>query len=155
LCIQDSVKSYQSPLDIPRLTTLGTGTAKNLSTNLSGGTDQLREFLSLRLSDLVGVTKLSAAETDRITRMCGTTPPSWMRHPHAEQDVNGSSRKQIRVGNALDVSLTANGLYRNVVSSNSGTTYDGVGINESRPAALASWPYDTLIFLPGEQQRAK
>src|SRR5262249_31349906 len=46
-CVQDSVTAF-NPANDSQMSTLGTGTAQNLSVNMSGGTEQLQQFFALR-----------------------------------------------------------------------------------------------------------
>jgi len=67
-----------------------------------------------------------------------------MVRPNTEQNINGSSRTTFRLAPSADVSLTANGIYRNVLNGGSGISVPG-----------ARSPSDTLGFLPSESQRTK
>lgn len=150
-CVQDSVTAF-NPANDPLMSTLGTGTARNLGATLSGGSAQLQQFLSLRATDNVGIVKMSEMEQRRITRTWGAPAPSWMIRPNTERVLNGSSRTSIRAGSALDGSLTATGAYRDVLNGGSGMQNTGDG-QASRLAAYGPW--DTLRYLPSETQRAR
>ncbi len=149
-CRLDSL-SHFNPANDPQMTTVGVGTAKNVSASLSGGTEHLSEYVSLRYSDNVGMTKMSAVEQRRIARMWSSPVPFWMRRPNTSMDVNGSSRTNFTVGPKLKVALSANGVYRDVLSGSSGLSRSTFSLGNN--VALGSW--DTLRYLPSERQRGK
>lgn len=152
-CTQDSVTHFNVAKD-PNMGVLGTGTARNLSASMSGGTEQLTEFVALRVSDQVGMSKMSAAEERRISRMWDAPPPSWMKRPNTATDLNGTSRTNLRVGTKLDLSLSAHGIYRDVLSGMQ-TLVDDVGVCFNFSVLCAQGPGDTLRYLPSESQRGK
>ncbi len=154
-CVQDSVRTY-NPLTDPRLTTFGTGRAQSVSGSVSGGTERLREFLSVKASNATGLVKLSDAELDRVGRMWNETVPDWIRHPNGEQNISGGSRTSLQVGRAFDLAFNINGIYRNTLEAGDGSLLsnspdiNGVPTNTARYYAG-----DTLINLPAEQMRAR
>lgn len=147
-CIQDSVVAY-TPSNDPDLTTIGIGSARNLSLSISGGTDRLRQFFSVRGSDNVGLLKMSNAESRRLARMWGTEPPRWMRRPNTEKSVNAASRTDLQPTPNLEMGVSVNGTYRDVMSghpsiaSQFGTTAGFYRV------------FDTLSYLPSELQRTR
>jgi TonB-dependent SusC/RagA subfamily outer membrane receptor len=145
-CHQDSVRQF-NPQNNARMTTLGTGTTRSLSGSVSGGSDQLQEFLSARGSSQVGISKMSAVEQRLIPLLWGGPAPSWMVHPNTEQDIDGTSRTTFQVSPKIDVSLTSNAIYRSVLNGGSGiqSVYLGAGAS----------PSDSLGFLPSESERTK
>jgi TonB-dependent SusC/RagA subfamily outer membrane receptor len=149
-CVQDSVTSW-SPLNDKYLTTIGTGTSRSVSASLSGGTDQLTEFLSGRGGSDVGIAKMSDAEKSRFTQTLAQDIPSWMLHPNTQQTYNLTSRTSIKVGSAFDLGLTAAGTYRDVLNAGTGLP---TGANYSQYQGVTS-PADTLWYLPSETQLVK
>jgi len=145
-CTQDSVRQF-NPQNDPNMKTLGTGTTRSFSGSISGGTTQLQQFLSMRVSDQVGMAQMSAAEARNIERLWSSPAPSWMKRPNTEQDVDGSSRTTFQITPTADISLTANGIYRYVLNGGSGVMPVGVFSGAS--------PADTLGFLPSESQKTK
>jgi TonB-dependent SusC/RagA subfamily outer membrane receptor len=153
-CRQDSVVAIQ-PSSNPDLSTLGTGSARNLSVDFSGGTQQLMQFFSSRASDNVGLAKLSDAETRRIVRMWGEEPPSWMRHPNTEQDLNATSRTDLQPFRALTSSVTAQGNYRDVLTGSPALATDPSLSTNGAKGSPSNGVYDTLTYLPGEALLAR
>lgn len=145
-CVQDSVTQF-NPQNDAAMRTLGTGTNHSLNANLSGGTESMQQFFSMRASSSLGMTKMSDAEQRLIARLWTTPAPSWMVHPNTEQDFDGSARTTVNVSQKIDLALSVNGIYRNVLNGGNGLQSVGVGSGAS--------PSDTLGFLPSEGQRTK
>jgi TonB-dependent SusC/RagA subfamily outer membrane receptor len=149
-CTIDSVTAIQ-PANDPDLTTLGTGGTRTLSASASGGTDRIRQFLSGRVYDNVGLLKMSNAEHRRLLREWGDEPPSWMKRPNTEREYNGVARTDLAPTSAFDLSLTAQGIYRDVVSGSPGIGNTGFGTYTSNVYGN----FDTLTYLPSEEQRTR
>jgi len=146
-CQQDSVRNFNYEND-PQMTTLGTGTARSLGGTVSGGSTSLQQFFSLRATDNVGIAKMSDAQARLISRLWNAPAPSWMKRPNTEQDIDGSSRTTFHPASAWDLSLSASGIYRNVLNGGGGTSVPtSVGLGMS--------PSDTLGLLPSDQQRTR
>jgi len=145
-CTMDSVVHY-NPQNIPDLRTFGTGTAKSLAGSVSGGSDDLQQFLSFRTASNVGIDKISNLEKRLITRLWNEPAPSWVVRPNTEQDIDGSSQTTVGMSAKADVSLTATGTYRNVLNG-------GSGINPGAGGYLAGLA-DSLLHMPSEFQRIK
>src|SRR6266542_485202 len=151
-CVQDSVVAYDTFGD-SRLSLIGTGTGQNVYGSISGGTEQVREFLSLRVNHAVGVTQLNAAERSRIARMWGEPAPSWVLHPNSDDNVTGSTRTNLHLSSGLDVALSGSGIYRSTYVAPPQGVFAGFATPFGN--ALARNLYDTLVYLPAENQRAK
>jgi len=145
-CKQDSVRQF-NPQNDPQMRTLGTGTNRTLSVNMSGGNEQLQQFLSVRASGQVGMAKMSETQQRNIARLWSSPAPSWMVHPNTEQDIDGSSGTTFQISPKADISLTSNAMYRNVLNGGSGMQSVTLGSGAS--------PADTLGFLPSESQKTK
>ena len=145
-CVQDSITHF-NPENYGPMSTFGTGTSRSASANLSGGTTALQQFLSARIKSDVGIAKMSEVNQRIIDRYWSVPAPSWMVHPNAEQDVDGSAQTTVNVSPAVDVSLSMNGLYRNVLNG-------GSGVQAVGPLSGLS-PLDTLGYLPSDGQRTQ
>ena len=144
-CWQDSITHF-NPQNYDPMKTLGNGSNRSLSANLSGGTESLQQFFSGRAASSVGMAKMSDVEQRVIARLWNVPAPSWMKRPNTEQDVDGSSRTTFNLSPAADISLTTTGMYRNVLNGGSGI--QGFKFGSTSPA-------DSLIYLPSESQRTK
>jgi len=91
--------------------------------------------------------KMSDAEARLIRRLWGSSAPSWMKRPNTEQDIDATTRTTANLGRDMDLSLTTNGIYRNVLNGGSGIQ----GVYQGRGAS----PSDTLSYVPSESQRTK
>jgi len=149
-CVQDSVTQY-NPQNDPNMQTLGMGTSNSVHTTVSGGTDQVQQFLSASLQNNVGMAKMSAVQARLITRLYNESVPPWMRRPNTQQEVDGSSRTTVTLGSHVDVSLSANGIYNNVLNGGNGLQ---PFINSNQITSGAR-PTDTLSYLPSESQRTR
>jgi len=146
-CTQDSVRNFNYEND-PEMSTMGTGTARSLGGSLSGGTDALLQFFSLRGTSDVGMSKMSDVQQRLIARLWSTPAPSWMVHPNTQQEINGMSQTTFKISPQADVAVSANAIYRDVLNGGSGITIPNqIGSGMS--------PSDTLGFLPSDQQRTK
>lgn len=145
-CDQDSVTHF-NPENYGPMSTLGTGTHRSMSGSLSGGTESLQQFFSVRANSDVGIAKMSDAERRFTARTWSVPVPDWMTHPNSEQDVDGSSRSTINVSPKVDVSIGTMAFYRNVL--NGGNGIQNVWYDAGASAA------DTLSYLPSENQRTK
>jgi TonB-linked SusC/RagA family outer membrane protein len=149
-CVIDSVSKY-NPSNDPRLSTLGTGTARNLTASLSGGLPMLTEFLSAHGTDQVGLAKASDAETHRLTLLYQGAPPSWLLNPNTQTEYSATSRTNVQIGSALDAALTVDGIYRNILAGASGLPSGGTLGVASTLYSVTS-PADTLTYLPSSTQ---
>jgi len=145
-CLQDSVTQF-NPQNYGPMQTQGNGTSRSLTADVSGGTEQLQQYLSGHVGNTVGTAKISDAESRLIARLWGEEAPSWMVRPNTERKYDGTSRTTFVPTSATDVSVTATGLYRTVLNGGSGIQNVFVGTGAS--------PIDTLAFLPSESQRTK
>jgi len=145
-CTQDSVTHF-NPQNYGPMRTLGTGTSKSLSANLSGGTQSLQQFFSAQAKSQIGMAKMSDVEQRIIARYWSVAPPDWMVHPNTEQDYDGSSRTTVTISPTTDVSVSATGISRAVLNSGSGLQTVDIGTGLS--------PQDTLGYLPSENQRTQ
>jgi len=146
-CTQDSVRNFNYENN-SQMRTLGTGTSQSLAANLSGGSEQLQQFFSLRTSNQIGMAKMSSVQQRLISRLWNTEPPSWMKRPNSEQDMDGSSRTTFHVSPQALAWVTATGYYRNVL--NGGTA---ISIPDRIGAGYTA--SDTLGLLTSDQQRTK
>lgn len=146
-CVQDSVTQF-NPENYGPMKTLGTGTTQSLNGTLSGGSNSLLQFFSATVSSAAGMAKMSDAQERLISRLWSTPIPSWMLHPNTQQEVDGTSRTTVNVSPQMDVSLSTNGIYRNVLNGGSAVQ------NGGGPGAGAS-PADTLGYVPSLNQRTK
>ncbi len=152
-CIQDSVRAYDIYND-PRLSMTGTGTSHDVNASISGGSEALREFFSVHATDAVGVAKLSPAEENRVRQMWTAVPP-WALRPNTENAVTGTSRTNTHMKKGLDVSLTASGIYRNTLGGAPGGALRPANATLPFGPGYARNLYDTLVYLPAEDQRTK
>ncbi|HKO15552.1 MAG TPA: SusC/RagA family TonB-linked outer membrane protein [Gemmatimonadaceae bacterium] len=77
-CIMDSLRVY-SPFHDPDATPIGTGHRSKFGANLSGGTDQLKYFVSGEREDEVGVLQLPQFERDRLNAASVPIADNWSR----------------------------------------------------------------------------
>jgi len=150
-CVQDSVTQY-NPQNDPNMRTLGTGTSNSIHGTVSGGSDQVQQFLTASVANNVGMARMSPAQKRVIQRLYNESPPSWMTRPNTQQEVDGSSRTTFTFGNQADVSLSANGIYNNVLNGGNGLQSF---FNQSNNITVGASPGDTLTYLPSEGQRTK
>jgi len=149
-CVQDSVRYFQPQYD-KYLSTLGTGSARNVSMSASGGTTALREFFSLRVSDLVGMTKMSDFESNQVAKFWDTPAPSWMVRPNTERDLFLRSNTNAQLRSDLDVAISASFVYRDNLNGGTPLTSGSSG----QQFLNITGPSDTLAYLPSEAQRSK
>jgi hypothetical protein len=62
------------------------------------------------------------------------------------------SRTNLRISRALDLSLTANGIYRNTLGQAPGGAVQTLGLRLTNPEQARAL-YDTLLYLPAEGQQ--
>lgn len=146
-CLLDSVTHFNAQNYGP-MKTLGTGTNRSLSGTLSGGAGSLQQFFSARVASDVGVAKMSDVEKHVIARLWNAPAPDWMVRPNTQQNVDGSSRTTVTVSPTLDLSLSINGIYRNVLNG-------GSGLQGANNSGITISPADSLSYLPSESQRTK
>jgi len=146
-CVQDSVRNFNYEND-PNMRTLGTGTTRVLRGDLSGGSENLQQFFSFGATDNVGMAKMSDAQQRLVARLWSSPAPSWMLRPNTQQNIDGSSRTTFHPTPLSSVSLTAQGIYNNVLNGGS-----AVLIPEDVGQGMS--PSDTLGFLPSNQQRTR
>jgi TonB-dependent SusC/RagA subfamily outer membrane receptor len=142
-CTQDSVHQF-NPQNYPAMKTLGTGTTRSVNGSLSGGSETLQELLSLRLSDEVGMAKMSDVEQRAIQRLWNSPVPSWMVRPNTQTGIDASSRMTVQISPKASIDFGTQGLYRDVLNGGSGV----------QPFAGTD-PSDSLHYLPAESQRTK
>jgi len=147
--VQDSVTQY-NPENDPNMRTLGTGTSQSVNASVSGGTDQVQQFLSASLRNDVGMAQMSPAQQRLLTRLYNETLPSWMKRPNTQQDVDGESRTTVTLGALADISLSASGMYRSVLNGG-----NGIGNSVVNGSTIGAQPSDTLTYLPSEGQRTR
>jgi len=123
-CVEDSLRVY-TPINDPNATPLGLGNRQAAGLQVSGGTSQLRYFLSADRDNEIGVFKLPAFEQARYDSM-GVTPHDWTERPNARLSNNFRSNFSAQINDKLDA--TVNFGYTTVDMRTSNESNNTVGI---------------------------
>lgn len=126
-CVQDSVTKFQ-PLRVPSLTPLGTGNRVSGGAQVSGGTKTTRYFISGDYTSEVGPIKDPVADQHMLNSLLGPAGSSGdIEHPNAVSKYDGRMNLTSQLGQAGDVTLSANYLSQTTHIPYAMVTYDGFG----------------------------
>ncbi len=105
-CTLDSLTSFNLFKD-PETTPFGTGTRQNAGLNLSGGTEQIRYYVSGDFENNVDALKMPAFDVARMEAAGQTIRPSWKR-PNTLQRTNLRANVNVTPSSKLDLGVTSN-----------------------------------------------
>ncbi len=105
-CTFDSV-STTNPLNNPFTSNVGSGKSSQISTTVSGGSNDLQYSLTASFRDRVGVERVSPADVVRL-RKVGQSLTETQRTPSAGNDASLSTNISIQPKSSLDIGLTLN-----------------------------------------------
>jgi hypothetical protein len=105
-CTVDSVASL-NVFDEPQLTPLGTGYRSQLGAQLSGGTENVRYFISGERENETGVLELPEFERVRFDTM-NITPREWTERPNALARTSLRANLNATVNSRLDLAANSN-----------------------------------------------
>ena len=105
-CTLDSLTSFNLFKDA-ETTPFGTGTRQNAGVNLSGGTEQIRYYVSGDFENNVDPLKMPAFDMARMQAANQTIRPTWKR-PNALQRTNLRANINATPSSKLDIGVTSN-----------------------------------------------
>ncbi len=104
-CIVDSLRQY-SIFEDPTATPIGTGNRYQAGASVSGGTQQVRYFISAEREEEEGVIELPQFERERF-RAEGTVIDPWVERPNALDKRSFRANVNAAVNDKLDLSVNA------------------------------------------------
>ena len=144
----DSLRVY-TPIKDPSVTPLGQGSRKALGVQVTGGSEQVRFFMSASRDDEVGVFKLDNYERDKMNA-AGLTIHSWQERPNTRllnsfrSNINATLNDKIDVAAAVSYS-TIEGLTSNESNNTVGIGSQAFGGPGYRNNGLIAGLTDSLL----------